>query len=493
MAVGKQHHQTVDTDALTGRRRQTVFQRGDEVGVIEHRLVVARFLLLHLRLEALGLIFGIVELGEAVSQLATADKELEAIGDLRVVIVATRQRRHGGRVLGDEGRLHQLRFGGLFEDGGDDMAQLPALHQLDMVTLGHRDSAFQGGQLFSLHIVAVLEDRLDHGQTGERLTEVDLEALFPFLGVTDGGGAVDVQRQGAQHLLGEIHQIAVIGIGHIEFQHGEFWVMANGDPLVPEVTVDFVHALEATDHQTLQIELGGNTQVHVDIQRIVMGDEGASGGTAWDHLHHGGFHFHELLGVQEVTDTVDHLVTDLEGLARLFVGNQIQVTLTATGFLIGQTLVLFRQRTQRLGQQTDVGNVHGEFTGIGTEYGPFHADDIAQIPLLELLVVEAFGQIVTGDIDLYLAAHVLQGGKRGLAHDAAGHDTTGDLHLGIQRRQLVGTLVTELLMDLAGDMVTAEVVRERIALLTQCRQLGAALGHLVVELLNVQFRGLILF
>ncbi len=36
VAVGKQHHQAVDTDALTGRGRQTVFQGGDEVGVIEH-------------------------------------------------------------------------------------------------------------------------------------------------------------------------------------------------------------------------------------------------------------------------------------------------------------------------------------------------------------------------------------------------------------------------------------------------------------------------
>ena len=31
----------------------------------------------------------------------------------------------------------------------------------------------------------------------------------------------------AQHLFGEIHQIDVIGVGHVELEHGELGVMAN--------------------------------------------------------------------------------------------------------------------------------------------------------------------------------------------------------------------------------------------------------------------------
>ena len=70
VAVGEQHHQTVDTDTLTGSRRQTVFQRGHEVGVVEHGFVIACGFLVNLSLEAFGLIFRIVQLGEAVGQLA---------------------------------------------------------------------------------------------------------------------------------------------------------------------------------------------------------------------------------------------------------------------------------------------------------------------------------------------------------------------------------------------------------------------------------------
>ena len=51
VAVGEQHHQAVDTDALTGGGRQTVFQRGNEVGVVEHGFVVPCGFLVNLGLE----------------------------------------------------------------------------------------------------------------------------------------------------------------------------------------------------------------------------------------------------------------------------------------------------------------------------------------------------------------------------------------------------------------------------------------------------------
>ncbi|MNQ50011.1 hypothetical protein D3C85_639370 [compost metagenome] len=494
MAVGEQHHQTVDTNTLTGSRRQAVFQRGDEVGVVEHGFVVARFFLVHLILEALGLIFRIVQLGEAVGQLAATDEELEAIGHVRVLVVAAGQRGDGSRVLGDEGRLQQHVLNGLFEDGGDHVAQLPALHQLDVQTLGDGLGALQGGQIVLGHIRVELEDGLDHGEALERLTEVDGQTLFALFGVTDLGVTQDVLGQGAQQLLGQVHQIDVIGIGHVELDHGELGVVTHRDPFVTEVAVDLVDALETTDHQTLQIELGGDTQVHVDVQRIVVSDERTRGGTTRDDLHHGGFHFHEALLVEELADAGNHLGADHEGLAGLFVGDQIQVALTAAGFLVGQAFVLLGQRTQCLGQQADFAHMDGELAGVGAEQGPFHADYVPQIPLLELLVVEAFRQVVTGHVDLDLASHVLQGREGSLAHDPAGHDTTGNLHPFIQGHQLVGALVAKLGVQIAGQAVTTEVVGERVALGAQGGQLGATLSHLVVQFESlVDFRSSGLF
>src|SRR5512139_2351058 len=62
--VGQQHHQAVDPDAAAAGGRQAVFERADEVGVVVHRLLVAGLLLPHLFHEALGLVLGVVELGE---------------------------------------------------------------------------------------------------------------------------------------------------------------------------------------------------------------------------------------------------------------------------------------------------------------------------------------------------------------------------------------------------------------------------------------------
>jgi predicted membrane-bound spermidine synthase len=87
-AVGQQHHQAVDADAAAAGGRHAVLQRADEVGVVVHRLLVAGVLVGHLGLEAGGLVFGVVQLREAVGVLAAGDEQLEALGDRRVAVEA---------------------------------------------------------------------------------------------------------------------------------------------------------------------------------------------------------------------------------------------------------------------------------------------------------------------------------------------------------------------------------------------------------------------
>lgn len=92
MAVSEQHNHTVNTNTQTCSRRQTVFQRGDVIFVEEHRFVVARRFRVNLILKALRLIFRIVQLAKAVTDLTTANEELKAIGDFRVLVITTCQR-----------------------------------------------------------------------------------------------------------------------------------------------------------------------------------------------------------------------------------------------------------------------------------------------------------------------------------------------------------------------------------------------------------------
>ncbi|MNS81748.1 hypothetical protein D3C72_1154690 [compost metagenome] len=72
---------------------------------------------------------------------------------------------------------------------------------------------------------------------------------------------------------------------------------------------------------------------------------------------------------------------------------------------------LVRQRAQGLGQQTQFGAVDGQLAGLGLEQLAACANDIAQVPLLELFVVNAFRQIVARNVQLDTTANVLQRDK----------------------------------------------------------------------------------
>jgi len=114
-AVGEQHHQTVDADPFSGSGRQAVFQCAHEIVVLEHRLFIARLFRGHLRIETRFLIFRIVQFGKAVGDLASDDEQFEALGNFRVCIAAASQRRDFDRVVDNESRLEQMRFGQFFE------------------------------------------------------------------------------------------------------------------------------------------------------------------------------------------------------------------------------------------------------------------------------------------------------------------------------------------------------------------------------------------
>ena len=48
----------------------------------------------------------------------------------------------------------------------------------------------------------------------------------------------------AKKSLSQDHEVFISGIGHIEFEHGKFRIMLNGDPLIPEIAVYFEDPLQ---------------------------------------------------------------------------------------------------------------------------------------------------------------------------------------------------------------------------------------------------------
>src|SRR5690606_19741070 len=127
-------HQAIDTDALTCSGWQPHFKGPYIVGVVIHSLKVTGILFCYLSAETCGLGFGIIELGEAIGDLAPTDEKLKTVGDERVGIITTRQRTNFGWVFRDERWLIEPGFGDFLENLGLDLAQAPAFLDLNIQT-----------------------------------------------------------------------------------------------------------------------------------------------------------------------------------------------------------------------------------------------------------------------------------------------------------------------------------------------------------------------
>ncbi len=73
-------------------------------------------------------------------------------------------------------------------------------------------------------------------------------------------GSDRLARACRQHLLGHDHQLLVIAVGLVELEHREFRIVLRRDALIPEVTIDLIDAFETADDEPLQVQLGRNAQ-----------------------------------------------------------------------------------------------------------------------------------------------------------------------------------------------------------------------------------------
>ncbi len=189
-----------------------------------------------------------------------------------------------------------------------------------------------------------------------------------------------------------------------------------------------------------------------------------------------------------IADRGDDAAAGEEGEARFLVHDQVDVALAVLQFLVGEAVELVRQRAQRLGQQADFGGLDGQFAGLGLHQGADDAEDVAEIPGLEV-GIDILAEPVAGDVDLDAAGEILQRRERGLAHDALEHHAAGHLDLDRQAFQFFGRLVAVAIKQLERGVLALEVVGEGFPGLAPCGELGAALGdELVFVLLD---RGLL--
>ena len=294
--------------------------------------------------------------------------------------------------------------------------------------------------------------------------------------------------QGAQHFLGEIHEVAVVAVGLVELEHGELGVVLGRNAFVPEISVDLEHLFESAHHQALEIELGRDAQEEVHVERVMMRLERLRVRAAGNRLHHRRLDLEETPARHEFADRVHNAAARLEHAARLLAHDEVHVALAVLLLLVRESVEFLRQRPQRLHEQTQLRHFKGKLAGLGLEKGSARAEDVAEVVMLEGLV-RSLADGVARNVELDAAAHVLHGRETGLAHEALEHHAAGDGRFHGLRLDLLVGFPAPGLVQVGCEVLAAEVVREGGAALSQFGELRAPLRDYLVFVLLQRLLG----
>ena len=283
----------------------------------------------------------------------------------------------------------------------------------------------------------------------------------------------------------------VVPVGLVELDHRELGVVARADPLVPEVAVDLEDLLQPAHGEALEVELRRDAQEHVHVERVVVRRERLGRRAPGNGMQHGRLDLEVAARHEELADRLHQPRALDEGVARLRVHDEVDVAVAVARLHVREPVELVRQRPQRLRQQPDRAHLDRELARLRAEERPLGADDVAQVPVLEVLVgLRAEG--VGLHVDLDAPAHVLERGEGRLAHQALQHHPAG--HAGARRRGLEVLLGGRAVggLQVGREVLAREVVGEGVALLAQAGELGAPLRDDLVLVLGRLGRGILL-
>ena len=192
-------------------------------------------------------------------------------------------------------------------------------------------------------------------------------------------GIPHVRRHIRDQALAARGDVLVVGVRLVPLEHRELRVVGGVHALVAEVLAELVDALEAADDQPLQVQLGGDTQVELAVERVVVGGERPGRRPAVKRLQNRRFDLDEALGVEEAAHGRDHPSAGDEQLARVLVGDQVELAPAKARLDVGQPVVLLGRGSERLGQQREVLDPQRQLAAPGHEGDAVDADQVAEI------------------------------------------------------------------------------------------------------------------
>ena len=93
-----------------------------------------------------------------------------------------------------------------------------------------------------------------------------------------------IMNQGSRETLRRRSRVVAAMRSYL-VERGEFRVVPRRDALVAEAAIDLEQLVgKPADQEPLQVQLGCDPQIEVDVERVVMRDKGARGGAAGDRV-----------------------------------------------------------------------------------------------------------------------------------------------------------------------------------------------------------------
>ena len=102
---------------------------------------------------------------------------------------------------------------------------------------------------------------------------------------------------------------------------------------IAEVTTDLINTFKTAYDEAFEVEFGSDTQVHIYIERVMMGDEWTRGSATGYLLQDRSFDFGITSLVKHLTHGTQDSRTLEEGLFDAFVNYEVYITLTRTVLL----------------------------------------------------------------------------------------------------------------------------------------------------------------
>ena len=128
--------------------------------------------------------------------------------------------------------------------------------------------------------------------------------------------------------------------------------MTRAHPFVSVAAADLVHALEPTHDEALEVELGRDSHVEAHVERVVVGDEGARGGSSDEGVHRRRLDLEKIARVEDLAGCAHDVASRAKDIDDRRIGDEVDITLAVPELDVGQSVPLLGQGPQRLRHET---------------------------------------------------------------------------------------------------------------------------------------------